>query len=101
MIKDWRIRQQQRARGEAMGTRTAMVVLAATIINKNTHANIDDVRATTPGARPRRTHAITRLEWTHAMPRLEWTHARTRLEWTHARTRLERMLQREEGVGGA
>ena len=45
MIKDWRIRQQQRARGEAMGTRTAMVVLAATIINKNTHANIDDVRA--------------------------------------------------------
>ena len=50
-----------------------MVVIDAMIINKNIHAHNDDVRATTPEARPRRTHAIPRLEWTHAITRLEWT----------------------------
>ena len=50
-----------------------MVVIDAMISNENTHAHNDDVRATTPEARPQRTHAITRLEWTHAITRLEWT----------------------------
>ena len=67
-----------------------MVVIDAMIINKSTHAHNDDVRATTPEARPRRTHAITRLEWTHAI---------TRLEWTQATTRPEGMLQREKDTG--